>query len=167
MQANQLRLWFSAMAYVLVDTSAPRRPAPYAVRRRRSRDYPAQAVEARCSGAHQRAPHSLRSRISLPEQDRVRAGVPRSPACFRLLLNPYAVPETNRAPSLRVPTHANWDSHCGKPNTRGLAIREPQTTASQPGQSYPPTARKMAFAGPYCPTKLVTFEKSRLAGHEQ
>ena len=68
MQANQLRMWFSAMAYVLVDTLAPRRPAPQPVRRCRRRHHSAQAAQARRTGAHQRAPHSLRHRFGMPEQ---------------------------------------------------------------------------------------------------
>jgi Transposase DDE domain group 1 len=59
MAANQLLIWFSAMAYVLVDTLRRVGLRHTKVRGCRRRDHPAQAVEARCSGAHQRAPHSL------------------------------------------------------------------------------------------------------------
>ena len=94
---------------------ASRRPAPYPVRRRRSRHHPAQAVEARCSGAHQRSPHSLRSRIRLSEQNRVRDGASLSAARVRLLLNP--TPSRNQQGSVAPPA-----------DTRqlGLALRETQ-----------------------------------------
>jgi hypothetical protein len=73
MPGNQLRMWFSAMAYVLLDSLRRIWSASQPVRRCRRRDRPSQAVEAWRSGPHQRPPHSPRSRIELPEQNRIRA----------------------------------------------------------------------------------------------
>ena len=84
LQANQLRLWFSAMAYVLVDT----------VRRVGLRHHPPQAAQARRAGAQERPPHSLRHRVGLPEQGRVPARLPLSPARLQLRLIADAVQKT-------------------------------------------------------------------------
>ena len=115
---------------------APRRPAPYSVRRCRRRDHPAQAAQARRSGPQQRAPPSLRARIRLPEQDRIRNGLSVSAAGLQLLLS--RSPGENQAiPPLRATARAHQDSYCGKPNATGLAIREPQTTALRPDRICP------------------------------
>jgi hypothetical protein len=58
-------------------------------------------VDRSSSATHQRAPHSLRSRLRLPEQGRVRDGPPLSPSRVRLLLNPTPLrkPPSSVAPS--------------------------------------------------------------------
>ena len=61
MRANQLRLWFASMAYVLL--CALRRPYP--LRQGKLRHHPAQAAEDRRPGAHQRAADQVRDRIGL------------------------------------------------------------------------------------------------------
>ena len=65
---------------------APRRPAPQPVRRRCCGDHSPQAAQARGAGAKERAPHPLRHRLGMPEQDRVRARLPLSAARLQLRL---------------------------------------------------------------------------------
>ena len=72
MRANQLRLWFASMAYVLLCALASHRPGAHAVRRRDLRHHPPQAAEARRPGTHQRPTHQARHGISLPLAGRVR-----------------------------------------------------------------------------------------------
>lgn len=50
MKANQLRLWFASMAYVLLARPAPDRAASHAARLRHLRHHPAQAYEDRRPG---------------------------------------------------------------------------------------------------------------------
>src|SRR3954447_17297785 len=67
MSANQLRLWFASMAYVLL--SALRRiglPALHTVRPRQLRHDPSQAAEDRRPGPAQRAPRGDRHGLGLP-----------------------------------------------------------------------------------------------------
>jgi Transposase DDE domain group 1 len=72
MRANQLRLWFASIAYVLVGLRlAPHRPRPYPVRPRLLRHNTSQAVEDRGVGAHQRASYQARHALGLPLSDRV------------------------------------------------------------------------------------------------
>jgi hypothetical protein len=119
---------------------APRRPAPYSVRRCRGRDHPPQALEARRSGAHQRAPHSLRSRIRLPEQGRVRARISLSPARlqFRLNLTRSRKPET-ASPSVEA-------------RPRGLALRETVRSGTRVPRT-PPQSTPILFCMLFRPRK--------------
>jgi hypothetical protein len=66
MRANQLRLWFASMAYMLL--CALRRIALQHMQFGRGdlRHDPPQAVEDRHAGAHQRAAHHLRDGLGLP-----------------------------------------------------------------------------------------------------
>src|ERR1700730_13031800 len=66
--------------------SAPRRPAAYPVRPRQLRHNPPQALEDRCPGANQRAPHQTRHALGFPLPGRV----PRRPcpACGDRQLKP-------------------------------------------------------------------------------
>jgi hypothetical protein len=94
-------------------------------------------ASARRSGPQQRAPPSLRARIRLLEQDRIRNGLSVSAAGLQLLLGraPWRKPST--VPPLRATARAHRDSRCGKPHAAGLAIREPQTTALRPDRISP------------------------------
>ena len=69
MQANQLRMSFSAMAYVLVDTlrRVGLRHSQFADAA--VADNSAQAAEARGAGANQCAPHPLRHRLGMTNKD--------------------------------------------------------------------------------------------------
>ena len=70
MRANQLRLWFASMAYVLL-CALRRIGLAYAVRRGDVRHDPAQAAEARRPGAHQRAAHQAGNGVSLSLPNRI------------------------------------------------------------------------------------------------
>ena len=86
MAANQLRMSFSAMAYVLfLPCAASVSPSP--VRRCRRRDHSPQAAQARGAGAHQRAPHPLRHHLRMSEQGRVRTRPHLSSARLQLCLS--------------------------------------------------------------------------------
>jgi Transposase DDE domain group 1 len=68
MQANQLRMWFSAMTYVLVDTL--RRVG---LRHSQFADAAVATIRLKLlklggTGAHQRAPHTLHHCLGMPEQ---------------------------------------------------------------------------------------------------
>ena len=71
MRANQLRLWFASMAYVLVCALRRIGLAPHPVRPRHLRHDPPQAAEDRRAGAHQRAPHQARHALGLSLSGRV------------------------------------------------------------------------------------------------
>ena len=73
MRANQLRLWFASMAYVLICALRRIGLAAYPVRRRHLRHDPPQAAEDRRPRPHQRPPHQDRHGIGLPLPERVRA----------------------------------------------------------------------------------------------
>ena len=60
MRANQLRLWFASMAYILLCALRRIGLAGTKIRRCNVRDHPAQAVEDRRTGAHLGAPHQVR-----------------------------------------------------------------------------------------------------------
>jgi hypothetical protein len=77
MRANQLRLWFASMAYVLI-AGLPNRPGPYSVRPRLLRHHPPQTVEDRSAGAHQRAPYQARHALGLLASGRVPCRLPRA-----------------------------------------------------------------------------------------
>src|SRR5271156_3530730 len=141
---------------------APRRPAPYSVRRCRRCAHPAQAAQARRSGPQQRAPPPLRARIRLPEQGRIRNGLSVSAAGLQLLLSRTSWRKPRTVLPLRATTRAHQDSHCGKPHATGLAIREPQTSALRPDPICPLFPEKTAVAGFIRRHKLMEFEKSRL-----
>ena len=101
MRANQLRLWFASIAYVLLEALAPHRPAPHPVRHRHLRHDPAQAPEDRRPGAHQRAPHQGRDGVGLPVPDRVPPRLSLS-AARRLL----SAPAYRLCPHRGPPPHA-------------------------------------------------------------
>ena len=63
LRANQLRLWFSSLAYVLV--TALRRLALAGTELENRRNHPAEAPEAWCAGYGQRKAHQDRHRLSL------------------------------------------------------------------------------------------------------
>ena len=71
MRANQLRLWFASMAYVLICALRRIGLSPYPVRPRLVRHHPPQALEDRGAGAHQRAPHQARHAHCLSLSGRV------------------------------------------------------------------------------------------------
>ena len=73
MRANQLRLWFASMAYVLIVRAAPHRTRPHPVRPGDLRHDPTEAAEDRRAGAGQRAAGEGRDGLSLPMAARVRA----------------------------------------------------------------------------------------------
>ena len=56
MRANQLRLWFASMAYVLL-CAAPHRPASHAVRQSDLRHHSSQAAQDRRTRARECPPH--------------------------------------------------------------------------------------------------------------
>ena len=64
----------------------PCRSALYPVRRCLGADHSSQAPQAWRSGAHQCTTHPLRDRLGLPQQGRVRTGLPLSTACVQLRL---------------------------------------------------------------------------------
>ena len=72
MQANQLRLWFASMAYVLLCGLRRIGSGAHAVRRGDLRHDPAEAAEAWCPGPRQRAADQDRHGIGLPVAGRVR-----------------------------------------------------------------------------------------------
>ena len=65
MRANQLRLWFASMAYVLHVCLAPHRPASHAVRQSDLRHHPSQAAQDRRPRARECPPHQDRDGISV------------------------------------------------------------------------------------------------------
>jgi hypothetical protein len=75
MRANQLRLWFASMAYVLLCAlrAAPHRPRAHPVRQSHLRHDPPQALKDRRAGAQQCAAHHLRDGLGLPLSARLRA----------------------------------------------------------------------------------------------
>jgi len=105
---------------------APCRPAPHSVRRCRRRDHPAQAAQARRSGPQQRAPPSLRARIRLPEQDRIRNGLSVSAASLQLLLSrapwrkPAAVPPPR---GRRAPTRTRTAGNRTPPDSQSANLK--------------------------------------------
>jgi hypothetical protein len=117
MAANQLRMWFSAMAYVLVDTL--RR---IGLRFTQFADASAQTIRLRLlklGGAHQRTPHSLRDRLGLPQQGRVRTGLPLSTAYVSAPPGGVTTPKC-RAPIRRAMTRVVTYTHRAKSSaTRG------------------------------------------------
>ena len=120
MRANQLRLWFASMAYVLLCALAPHRPGAHAVRRGHLRHHPAEAAEDRRPGAHQRAPHQDRHGLGLSLAGRVRAGA--SPGCAA------PPPDTNQTAHSRhatATTPPNWRRWRSLP-----AMRQPHHLAT-------------------------------------
>ena len=76
MRANQLRLWFASMAYVLHLRVAEDRPRSHPVRRCHLRHHPSGAAQDRRPGADQRPAHSPRHGIGLPVAERIPIGPP-------------------------------------------------------------------------------------------
>jgi Transposase DDE domain group 1 len=103
MRANQLRLWFYSMAYVLL-CALRRRAARYRLRQRHLRHHPSQAAQDRSARARQRPPHQDRHGIGL--SGRARLGTRRNPARNRRH-RPRLPGMTRAAParSLRGTTH--------------------------------------------------------------
>ena len=161
MEANQLRMWFSAMAYVLVDT-ASRRPATHPVRRRRRRDHPPQALEARGSGAHQRETHPLRHRLGMSQQGRVRARPSLSSTRLQLRLSRRRSTRKAQPPFLRALTRASLDSHCARATTSRLALRETKKSESPLLRETSQIFQNQSFMTASTRAKLAAFEKSRL-----
>jgi Transposase DDE domain group 1 len=100
MRANQLRLWFYSMAYVLLCALRAR----YRLRQRHLRHHPSQAAQDRSARARQRPPHQDRHGIGL--SGRARLGTRRNPARNRRH-RPRLPGMTHAAParSLRGTTH--------------------------------------------------------------
>ena len=71
MRANQLRLWFASMAYVLICALRRIGLAHTQFARACVRHDPPQAVQDRGAGAHQRAPHQARHAVGLSLSGRV------------------------------------------------------------------------------------------------
>ena len=143
---------------------APRRPAPYSVRRCRRRDHPAQAAQARRSGP-QRSVRRLHCapRIRLPEQD------PDSKWLICICGGPSTPPEPQ---PWRKPGHSAAPSDGARPP--GLVLREAERhrTRNPRTSNHSPAARSnLALVPPkkpplptsYGAIKLMEFEKSRLA----
>jgi hypothetical protein len=112
MRANQLRLFFASMAYVLV--CALRRIALQHTQFARAllRHDPSQAVENRCAGADQRAPHQARHALGLPLPGRV----PRRPRRTHgeRQLNPGKRPKI--IPDSEQPNCAHPHTRCASPH---------------------------------------------------
>ena len=89
MRANQLRLWFASMAYVLVTRAAPHRPRRHRARRRHLRQHPPEAPEDRRPGHPQRPPHPRRHGLELSRRRRL---PPRARPIMRLIRNRPAQP---------------------------------------------------------------------------
>jgi hypothetical protein len=70
MRANQLRLWFASMGYVLI-CALRRIGLKHTHRQRLVRHHPPQAVQDRRAGANQRAPHQARYAFGLSLPGRV------------------------------------------------------------------------------------------------
>ena len=83
MRANQLRLWFSSLAYVLMR-AAPDRPRGDGIGQCHLRHDPAEAAQDRRAGADQRAPGQRRHGLRLPVAGRVRTGPRRAEPSLRL-----------------------------------------------------------------------------------
>ncbi len=83
MRANQLRLWFSSLAYVLM-CAAPDRPRGDGIGQCHLRHDPAEAAQDRRAGADQRAPGQRRHGLRLPVAGRVRTGPRRAEPSLRL-----------------------------------------------------------------------------------
>ena len=67
MRANQLRLWFASMAYVLLCRSVAS-ACSNPIRQRHLWHDPPEALEDRCPGAHQRPTRQVRHGLGLPLQ---------------------------------------------------------------------------------------------------
>ena len=96
MRANQLRLWFASMAYVLVTAHRPRR---HRVRRRHLRQHPPEAPEDRRPGHPQRPPRPCRHGLELPRRRRL---PPRPRPIMRLI-------HTRPAQPAAPPTNPDFD----------------------------------------------------------
>ena len=72
LSANQLRLWFASLAYVLMTALRRDGVARNGTCESHSRNHPAQTPEAWSAGDGQRAAHQDRRRVRLPHEGRVR-----------------------------------------------------------------------------------------------
>ena len=138
MQANQLRMSFSAMAYVLVDSL--RRVG---LRHGQFADSAVATIRLKLLklGAQVRTSvHPLRHRLGMSEQ----GGVRTRPSTFSA---PSAPPEPQDAPKtpgllIGMLTRALMNSHYGKPNVIARAPREPRyRQPTNPIAGSPPPAR--------------------------
>jgi hypothetical protein len=152
MQANQLRLWLSAMAYVLVDTLRRVGLTQFADAAAATIRHKLLKLGAQVRTSVRRIHFALAS--GCPNKVEFEIGVSLSAACFRLLLSGTPSQthqgsrrsERRRAPigTLIAARSANLKSQRG-----GLDLRTHST-------------RKMAFAGLVRAATMFEFEKSRL-----
>ena len=72
MRANQLRLWFASMAYVLLCALRRIALAAHSIRQSDLRYNPPEALQDRRARAHQRTAHQIRHGLGLPLSARIR-----------------------------------------------------------------------------------------------
>jgi hypothetical protein len=161
MMANQLRMWFSAMAYVLLDSlrriglrHTQFADAAVATIRLKLLKLDAQ-VRSSVRRLHSRSHQAARARSNSKWPIFICGGPSTLPEPLGLAKTKYVLP-------LRATTRVRHDSHCGKPHATGLAIREPQTTALRSDPICPLSSKKTAIAGFMRRHKMMEFEKSRL-----
>ena len=144
MRANQLRLWFASMAYMLDCGTSPDRAQPHPIRPSHLRDDPPQAPQNQCSRHHQCPADQGRHGIRAHLRSRVRAR-PRFPGHRRALTNQtahsrYRVARTqNRVTIRRVQNQTTPTKHCrSNSNTPSTAPdNAPQTSAENSGIGMP------------------------------
>ena len=154
MQANQLRMWFSAMAYVLVDTLAPRRPAPYPVRRCRGADHSSQAAP---SSAPRCAPACAASTSPSPRAAPTR---PSSRSPTSISSAPSAPPDLLRSRKTGSGSAARFARHADA-RASGLVLREPQD-----GRTCHPRTAPSWPSDPLQPGSLRMFRRSKSTRRE-
>ena len=129
MQVNQLRMWFSAMAYVLVD--ALRRIGP---RHTRFADAAAAAIRAKLLKLGAQVPPPACGAFTSPSPrhapTRTNSNLPIS--IFDVLSAPPVALANQKpqAPFLSALTRAQTDPHCGRTTTSRLELRDPEMTTS-------------------------------------
>jgi hypothetical protein len=140
MAANQLRLWFASMAYVLVERHASSGLAGDRSCRCLLRNDPSQAVQDRRPHHYQRPPDQVRHGVRLSLQGRLCHRASRTAPCRRhhLILSRFAAPSiTSATPdSARPPLHAARATR-----TSGLGWRDNL-------QSKPPRQSKICLRQP-------------------
>ena len=134
MRANQLRLWFASMAYVLLCALRRIGLAGNQVRRCHLRHHPPQAAQDRRAGPHHRPPHQDRHGLGLPSS----ATGATPPAAWPTPPRPAPHPSDTRPPQRTDPAASPTDPHGDpqKPNHQRLRRRPPRAPRSNAGKHH-------------------------------
>jgi hypothetical protein len=143
MRANQLRLWFASMAYVLLAVRlAPHRPRQHSVRPRVLRHHPPQAAEDWRACAHQRAPHQARHAHRLPLSGRVPRRARRADGLTNQTAPPTYPSRGHTIPRLTCP------SGLVKVETNRFNPQPPLSSCARPSPPAPPHGNQPAVRNP-------------------